>query len=63
MVASRWEGSENLAEEKVLMSVAEANVSLATDLPKYQLLFTIKGIGAVARDFIHPHSPSPEMRL
>jgi hypothetical protein len=42
--------------EKVLMAVAEANVSLATDLPKYQLLFAIKVNGAVARDFTHPHS-------
>ena len=33
---------------KALMSVAEGNVSLATDLPKYQLLFNIKGKGAVA---------------
>jgi len=63
MVASRWEGSENFVGEKVLMSEAEENVSLVTDLPKYQLLFTIKGSGALARDFTHPHSPPPEMRL
>jgi hypothetical protein len=65
MVASSWERSENLCGGggKVLISVAEANVSLATDLPKYQLLFTIKGSGAIARDFTHPHPPPPEMRL
>jgi len=56
-VASRWEGNENFVGRKVLTSLAEANVSLATDLPKYQLLFTVKGFGSVARDFTHPHSP------
>ena len=37
------------------MSVAVANVSLVTDLPKYQMFFTINGFGAVASDFTHPH--------
>jgi len=40
------------------MSVAEGNVSLATDLPKCQLLFTIKGNGAVASDLYPPSLPS-----
>jgi hypothetical protein len=59
MVTSRWERSENLWGEKVLMSVAEGNVSLTTDLPTYQLLFTIKVIGALAHDFTHLHSRPP----
>ena len=45
------------------MSVAETSVNLDADLPKYQLLFAIKRIGALARDFTQPHSPPPEIRL
>ena len=45
---------------KAPMSVAEGNVSLATELPKYQLPFSIKDIGAVARMILQP---APEMSL
>jgi hypothetical protein len=48
---------------KVLMSVAERNISLATDLPKYELFLTINVIGALARNFTYLHSPPPGMRL
>jgi hypothetical protein len=56
-------GKGKFVGKKVLLAAAEGNVSLAADLPKYQLLFTIKCIGEVARDFTHPHSPPLEMRL
>jgi hypothetical protein len=57
MVVSGWKKSENFVGEQVLMAVTGVNVSLASDLPKYLLHFTIKGNDAVARDFTHPHSP------
>jgi len=57
MVASGWEGRLNFVGEKVLMAAPEANVSSATVLTKYLLLFAIKGSKAVARNFTHPHSP------